>query len=188
MKIIVKYVVGLAMFFGTSAITYAGLPQEKKLTKQEKRAIKDREIAINYPKTLELVEGLRFVLTADYLIFKDGSKMPVDSRINFIVVDSTKSTIQTGSGSTLGYNGVGGMTANGRVTNIKLTKNDSKKTINLTFDAATVNSRFRIFFQFNADGISRATVTTLTSTGMLTFEGAIKGLDQLDLIQGDANF
>lgn len=189
MKNLVVVIIWLTLLYGTISPVYAGLPQDtRKLTRKEKRELRDKEMEIQFPKTLKLIEEREFILNTEYLILRDGSKIPVDSRINFISVDSTKSTIQTGSGSAYGYNGLGGITADGRVTNVNLTKNDNRRTIYLTLDVASVNSRFRIFFQINADGSARANITTLTSSGSLTFEGKVKALYQAGVFKGDANF
>src|SRR5512145_865827 len=83
----------------------------KKLTKQqriEQRRIEEEAMAKLVDR---MVEQRRFVLEANYLSNQTGSRIIVNNRINFIVIDSAKITIQLASTTGIGgQNGMGGVT------------------------------------------------------------------------------
>ena len=67
--------------------------QQAPLTKREKR---EAERELQYELTEYMLENRSFVLEADFLQGRFGSRVYVNSTINFIAVDSTEATIQIG--------------------------------------------------------------------------------------------
>ena len=88
----------------------------KKLQKEQKKADKAAEAERMAEVTSFMVHQQQFVLEADYLSDKYGQRVPVTPTINFVLVDSLAGTVQFGSAEAIGYNGVGGVTVDGRVT------------------------------------------------------------------------
>ena len=88
----------------------------KKLQKEQKKADKAAEEERMAEVTNYMVHQQQFVLEADYLSDKYGQRVSVTPTINFVLVDSVAGTVQFGSAQEIGYNGVGGVTVDGRVT------------------------------------------------------------------------
>jgi hypothetical protein len=88
----------------------------KKLQKEQKKADQAAEEERMVEVTNFMVHQQQFVLEADYLSDKYGQRVPVTPTINFVLVDSLVGTVQFGSAQAVGYNGVGGVTVDGRIT------------------------------------------------------------------------
>ena len=95
--------------------------QERELQKRLE-AIQD---SVNYVNAVNALEKLDFVLEADRLVFKRGETAYVTSNTNFISLSDDKAVIQIAPFNGGGPNGVGGITLEGRASNIKL-KTDKK--------------------------------------------------------------
>jgi hypothetical protein len=104
--------------------------------KAEKRAAREAAEAANAAMVQQLIEQRHFVLEATFLANKGGQRFSVSPTLNFIMVEKDQATFQFGEGSRVGYNGVGGVTMDGRVQNYKY-KTDKKGVIHLDFQIAT---------------------------------------------------
>jgi hypothetical protein len=92
------------------------IKEQRAYEKQKQRDAREIEREKNMEMTSQMVKLHRFVLEADYLSNKYGTRIPVSRNINFIMVDSTDAVLQTGSAFNVGFNGVGGETVSGRIT------------------------------------------------------------------------
>lgn len=92
------------------------IKEQRAYEKQKQREAREKEREQNIEMTSQMVKLQRFVLEADYLSNKYGTRVPVSRNINFIMVDSSEAVLQTGSAYTIGFNGVGGETVSGRIT------------------------------------------------------------------------
>ena len=88
----------------------------KKLQKEQKKAARAAEEERMAEVTNFMVHQQQFVLEADFLSDKYGQRVSVTPTINFVLVDSLVGTVQFGDAQGMGYNGVGGITVDGRVT------------------------------------------------------------------------
>jgi len=88
----------------------------KKLQKEQKKAQRAADEERMAEVTNFMVHQQQFVLEADFLSDKYGQRVSVTPTINFVLVDSLVGTVQFGSAQEIGYNGVGGITVDGRVT------------------------------------------------------------------------
>ena len=111
------------------------LAKEKRNAEQEEEAKRQQEI------TSLMLEYQRFVLEANYVSDKTGSRVPVNSTINFIIVDSTQATLQLGSPWGMGINGVGGVTVDGNVTRYELNKKENRKGVSYNVTIYIIRTR-----------------------------------------------
>ncbi len=88
----------------------------KKLQKEQKKAARAAEEERMAEVTRFMVNQQQFVLEADFLSDKYGQRVPVTPTINFVMIDSLVGTVQFGDAQGMGYNGVGGLTVDGKVT------------------------------------------------------------------------
>ncbi|HZY25079.1 MAG TPA: DUF4251 domain-containing protein, partial [Bacteroidales bacterium] len=110
----------LLVGIGLLLISLQASSQDNKPSKEERKAAKRDQDYYNFQVVDTMVQNRSFVLEADYLENQYGIKRPVNSLINFIKLDSLKAVLQTGSSQALGSNGVGGATAEGSISGLKI--------------------------------------------------------------------
>lgn len=189
MKTVFSLILALVMVIGA----YAQDEQlsKKELKKLQKEAKKAQQEAAREQKALlveQMVLSQRFVLEADYLSDKTGSRQPVQSLINFIRVDSLHSTLQFGSASTLGYNGVGGATLDGKVSQYKYQrtgKNKSSFTVTLNFSSPL--GMYDITLFVNPEGNTDASIRGNWG-GNLNYHGRLVHPDESRVYKGTPTF
>jgi hypothetical protein len=89
--------------------------QDVKLSRQQQKEVRNAQMEANFYRLDTLLNSRSFILKANYLRDSYGAKTLVVSTLNFIKVDSDEGIVQTGSNSELGFNGVGGVTAEGTI-------------------------------------------------------------------------
>jgi hypothetical protein len=102
--------------------------KEIKALEKEKRIAEKKENEEEAKKLVEyMLDNKKFVLEANYLSGRSGSRIPVNSMLNFISIDSNKGVIQLANTWGVGYNGVGGITVEGTITKYEVSKKVSKR-------------------------------------------------------------
>jgi hypothetical protein len=160
-----------------------GLKSDKQLKKERKEAEKN----LMYIAMGEFLDSMHFILKADYLYNTMGVRSIVTPTLNFILVDSAKGVIQTGRDFGIGRNGVGGATANGTITNWKLTKNEKKKMYSIRIDMSTDLGFYNVFMTVASDGSASASLSGI-SRGSITFEGKLAPLKRSRVFKGMSGF
>ncbi|WP_373196138.1 DUF4251 domain-containing protein [Phocaeicola vulgatus] len=123
----------------------AGAQTERRIyTKAEQESAQKREVekrieaiqdSIRSVEAFTALEQLDFVLKANRLSFKRGETAFVTSNTNFVSLSDDKAVIQIAPFYGGGPNGVGGITLEGRASNIKL-KTDKKGNVILTMSVS----------------------------------------------------
>lgn len=161
----------------------------KKIAKEEKRARKHAE----EEQIRELVSLMmvyhRFVLEAEFVGNQTGQRIPVNSNINFIAVDSTKATLQLGTPHGVGYNGVGGITVDGRITkyDLQVIQGKRSKSYNLMIFISTSIGMYDLTFNISETGYADATVKGNTM-GQLRYSGKIVPISMSRVYKGTSLF
>jgi len=156
-------------------ITYGLLPAQETgqrvvLTAKEKKdSIAERQYQLNK----YMLDNRDLVLEANYLQDRRGNRRIVNSTINFVAIDSTTAIIQVGSDYRNGPNGVGGVTAKGKITRWVVTENKKQRSFNLSINVMTSIGFYDLFFSIGLWGNSTAILTGM-SAGQLTFEGDVE--------------
>jgi len=131
-----------------------------------------------------MVSQQRFVLEADFLSNKTGSRVPVQAMINFIMIDSTAGTVQFGSAMSAGYNGVGGATLEGKVSNYKYVMVGKKKdSYSLSMNFMSSLGSYDITMMVNPEGYTDATIRGNWS-GALNYHGKLVPLQLSRIYKG----
>ncbi len=165
----------LLLVFGLGLIPYNSKAQDVKLSKQEKKDLEQATLQANFNAIDTLLDRKTFVLEADWLQDRYGYRVPVSSNVNFIRVNTKNVVLQTGNNYNSGYNGVGGVTAEGEIQNLKITKNFKKLTYNVGFTVMTKVGIYDIDMYISSDGNAQATITG-TTAGKLTWVGRFMNL------------
>lgn len=160
----------LTVFMGSATKGYS---QERKLTRQEQKELRKAQLLANYYALDTLLNMRNFVLEADFLRDKYGVRVPVPSNLNFIKVDGTQGVLQTGNYSGMGYNGVGGATAEGAIGIWEISKNPKKQFYTVHFSMNTNIGNYDIFLTVTSSNNAEATISGL-GPGRLTWEGHLE--------------
>ena len=131
-----------------------------------------------------IIENKQFVLRANFLL-GNGYRRFVNSTINFVKVDSTTAVIQIGSDYGLGYNGVGGITAKGKIANWELRENPKKESFTINMSVMTPIGIYFLIFNIYSNGHSTALLTGL-GAGQLTFDGDIAPISESRVFEGSS--
>ncbi len=174
---------GLFLAFGLFWISLNGFSQEVKLTRQERKEARKAELFANFHILDSLFESKSFVLEADYLENKYGDQIPVSSMVNFIMVNSTNGVLQTGNTSSIGYNGLGGVTAEGSIGTWKLNRDYKNLNFTLRFSILTDIGSYDVLMTVNAGNYARATITGIWP-GKLIYSGHLNRLDGSGVYKG----
>lgn len=160
-----------------------GLKTEKQLKKERK----DAERNMEYITTGHFLDSMQFVLQAEYLSNSRGMRSIVTSSLNYILVDSLKGSIQTGTNFGIGRNGIGGSTARGNITNWKLTKNEKRKSFMIRIDFSTDLGFYTVFMDVSADRTASARLSGIGG-GSLTFDGNLVPLRRSRIYQARSGY
>ena len=173
----------LLMASGLVVSAYAGPGQDKKAEREQKKKEKRAKLEQQFEKTSQMIQQKTFVLEANWLSDKYGSRIPVEPNLNFISIDSSDVVLQIGSNGNIGYNGVGGVTLDGQLTSWKVRKNDKKLNYMIQANVMTPIGIFDISMMVSADGQTNASITGLRN-GQLNYTGNIVPLDMSRVYKG----
>ena len=162
-----RMIIGIGLFL----ISFTGNSQEK-LSREEKKEIKRDKAYYNFQVVDSMIENKRFVLEADYLENKFGIRHPVSSLLNFIRVDSNDAVLQTGSDMYQGYNDLGGVTAEGSIQGLKISKNMKDLSFFLRFTVMTNIGIYDVAMTIHSDKYARAEISGL-GPGKLIYSGRV---------------
>ncbi len=185
MKILAIFLTALLFSTGLSAQESNPKQESGRLSRQERKEIRDAKTAKEFSETSELLNSMHFVLEADYLSNQYGYRVMANSNLNFILVDSTEAVIQTGSNTGIGYNGVGGVTARGNISSWKVQRNEKKKSILVQMDVSTSLGYFMISMDIDANGKTTATLSS-NRAGKLIYIGNLIPLEESYAFRGSS--
>jgi hypothetical protein len=187
MKKLSFYSGSLLFVIGFTLISYNSKAQDVKLSKQEKKDLEQTELYANYHAIDTLIERKTFVIEADYLQDLTGNRVFVNSVLNYILVDSVKAVLQTGSNYRSGYNGVGGVTAQGNIQNYKVVKDPKNLRYNVSFTVMTNVGIYDVTMDISANTNASATISGL-SHGRLTWYGRFQNLYRSNVYKGQETY
>lgn len=175
-----KLVLIFVLALSTSLVFAQETNQNSNLTRKEKRKA---ELERQYQLTKDMLENKNFVLETDWLVNRYGYRIPVSPNINFVKVDSNQAVIQIGSNTGIGPNGVGGITAKGKITKWEVKQNKKNKTYNVRMFVMTPIGMYDLSFSVRPDGQASARLTG-NRGGQLTFDGDMVPTDNSITYEG----
>lgn len=183
MKTLKMNFVSLFWMAGLSWISLNGASQEIKLSRQERKEVEKAQMAANFYILDSLFNERRFVLEADNLQNQYGERVYVVPSLNFIRVDGSVGVLQTGSDWGLGYNGVGGVTAEGGIGAWKVDRDAKRMTYRIQFSLLTNIGHYDVSMIVMANGNASATISG-TTRGKLTWDGHLETLNNSRVFKG----
>lgn len=159
---------------------------KQSLSKEQKKQIEAIQDSIDNAMAVQALETLDFVMEADQLVFKRGETAFVTSSTNFIQLSDDKATVQVAPFNGGGPNGIGGITLDGRASNIRI-KNDNKS--NTLFSMNVLGSGISASIDIILyAGSNRASVTINPnfSSNRVTLNGRLLPTGQSNTFKGRA--
>lgn len=171
------------LLLGLIFISCSSYSQDVKPSRQEQKAAKRDRQYYNFQVLDTMIQNKNFILEADYLENEFGTRRQVQSNVNFIKIDSTEAVLQTGNTTGMGFNGVGGATAQGTIQGLKIDKNLKNLSFFLRFTVVTDIGIYDVAMTVNSDRYARATISGL-SRGKLVYVGRIQNSDNSGFYKG----
>jgi len=152
--------------------------EQRRMQEQLERDQKSRQVE-------SLIKSRRFILQANYLSGRTGSRVVVDEKINYIIVDSSDIVLQYGEFAAYGgYNGLGGVTTEGRISNYELlTTGRDNNSYTVKLYVSTTLGMYDIYINVSSSGSATATINGLAG-GRLTYQGSIKPVEGARIFKG----
>lgn len=168
-------------------------PDSKNLTKEEKKAMKlakKEEEARKREETLvrnkAIAENKNWVLEAHTVFEKGGQSFQMNPSINFVSVKGDEATIQLSFDGIIGWNGVGGITLEGKTTKYQV--NDSKNSFTITMTAlGSGMGPVDFLVTVGADGNGRATLSGNWGQ-RITFAGNFVSFEDSKIYKGSPTY
>jgi hypothetical protein len=183
MKTMKMNIVSLFWILGFFLISLNSNSQENKLNRQMLKEVREAQISANFNILDSLLNAKSFVLEADYLQNEYGDRIPVVSNLNFIKVDQSRGILQTGSNFSMGYNDVGGVTAEGSIGNWNTYRDGKKLSCRLQFSLLTNIGNYDVSIIVTANNHAVATISGLGSDE-LTWVGHLETINNSGVFKG----
>jgi hypothetical protein len=173
----------LLIFFGFSENVNS---QNIKLTREEKKEVRKARMEVNFYVMDSLLNSGQFVLEADYLQDKRGNRYPVNSNLNFIMLDGPTGVLQTGSDVVVGSNGIGGVTAEGTVNSWEMAKDTARYVFTIRFGLLTDLGYYNIMLRISTGNNATAEITGVGGVRLI-WGGYLKTLESSLAFKGMKN-
>lgn len=157
--------------------------EQRKKEKKQKEAL---ENVISYDDALQALNARSFVVEANTVQGRSGRMFFVTSNTNFLAVNNGQGTVQIASNSAVnpGPNGLGGITVQGSVSNVKMTKDD-KGNVVMTFGIQGVLISATVTVQLAADSSNAmVTIDPNFSGNLLTMTGTLVPASMSNIFMG----
>ncbi len=177
-----KKILFIVLIAFSANFVFAQQQDNSKMTKKEKR---QAELQQQYEMTKGMIEDRNFVLESDFLQDRYGNRVFVNSTINFVMVNGDTAVIQIGSNHGLGPNGVGGVTAKGKITKWEIKENKKKKTFYLTMNMMSSIGIYDVSFSVGPTGQATAYLSGIRA-GKLIFDGDLVQLEDSSVFEGQS--
>ncbi len=165
----------------SSADKKAARDQERDKQKAEEEVYDEATFQI----AVQALNAHEFVLEADQLISRRGMSAFVNTTTNFVMMNKDRATVQIASnGMIAGPNGVGGITVDGMVSDVKL-KTSKKGDIDFSFNVQGVGISAQVLISMsNGSNEASATVYPNFNSNNITLNGNIVTLGESSVFKG----
>ena len=179
--------------FVFSGYTQTENPDTKDLSKEEKKALrkakkeedkrKREEALIEYEKIAEMRE---WVVEAYTVYNKQGQSYQMDPTINFVGVFKEETTVQLSFNGIMGWNGVGGITLDGKIGKYEYTCDGKSVSIAMSAMGSGLGN-VEIYLTVSGDGNGRASVSGNWGD-RITFQGKFVSLEESRVYKGSTTY
>ncbi len=176
------------ILFFIAIIVLASCSSTKNVNKGQTDQQKVSEEALNnalFEQAVKALEDKDFVLEANRVDFRRGQSAFVSSNTNFVSVKDNKGTVQLAlDGAMAGPNGLGGITVDGTVSNVKM---DTDKKGNILYSMSIQGIGISATVSFNmikGSNKCTATVTPNLNSNRISFTGMLFPTSESSIFKG----
>ena len=180
-----KIILLFFVFLLTYSISTQAQTEQKKLTRKEKKELKQKQKQEEALQMAKLINSKKFVFQADEIIDRSGKSYSVSYSINFIVIDSNTAVFQFGSLMLIGINGAGGVTIEGKVTKMEITKDEKNLYHYIVVRVATNRGFYDIQIDVSPSGKATAKISN-TASQKIVYRGEIVAPKDSSIYKGTA--
>ena len=181
----------MLVFIGASTAMYAQQSSsetrraERKAQRDAEKAREKREEAQAYANAVQAINNRKFVLEADRITFKRGRSAFVTSNTNFVLLNGEKASVQVAfNGPYAGPNGIGGITVDGRVGEVKTTT-DKKGNVSCSFSVVGVGISAQVSIRLTHDtNNASVTINPNFNSNRLSLDGKVIPLSESSVYKG----
>lgn len=182
---------GVTLFFVISLFADGtpGKEEWRNMSRAERKAYRNAEAAKQHDTLMAMLESKQWVLEANRIQDKYGNSANIQSNLNFIGVNEKYATVQLGNPHTVGYNGVGGVTVDGRINKYEVTevkRENSGATVQLSVSGAALGHA-DVTISVSPSGQASATLRT-TDGSRVTYHGQLVPLNESRVYKGQTLF
>lgn len=148
--------------------------EQKRKAKEQKKAEREAFEKLVNQQAQVAIDSQSFVLEATQLYDRKGRTVNVQSNINFLKVEGNTGVLQIGSAHLVGWNGVGGITVDGRISDWKVKKDEKTGRTRVEFNIMGSVLTARVTYDLDGTGnFCNATVNGVFSNGQLKMRGQL---------------
>ena len=166
-----------------STLTLVSCGTSKPLTPEE-QVVFDTKVKLY----TEIFEQKSFVLEANTVYSKKGRSFQMNSTTNFVKLKDGVGVVQLAFNQIVGWNGLGGITLDGKVKNYKINKGDGTKMPSVQFDMNGSLGWATVRINVSSNGNARATVDAGMSGDRVSFSGILLPSSKSSIYQGSTLF
>ena len=187
-----KIIALLMLVFICASTTIYAQESKSESRRAERKAQRDAEKAREkieeeraYTDAVQAIKERKFVLEADRVTFKRGRSAFVTSNTNFILLNGDRASVQIAfNGAFAGPNGIGGVTVDGTVGEVKTTTDKKGNvTCNFSVTGVGISAQVSIRLTHGRNNVS-ATVNPNFNSNRLTLDGKLVPLSESNIFKG----
>lgn len=158
----------------------------RQMAKLKQKEAEEKQRQTDIKITSHLIKNQRYILMADEISNRYGNRLYVNRMLNFVLVDSINAIIQVGDNHSIGSNGVGGFTIDGRITKYEVKKNEKKKSYYISFWVQSPGGSFDVSLNISESGYTSASVSSATMGGRLSYYGKLEPIQKRKIYKGNS--
>jgi hypothetical protein len=186
-----RWIIGLLLIvFLTGNQVFAqdtGLQKKQKLTRAEKKQLKEEAAKADWEKIVEMAKTKQFVFEANYLYSNDGN-VTLNPTTNFLLVNGDDAVLQISLMNLEGVptrNDIGGITAKCTVVKYSYHADDYKKPVTISVTARPLAGQGSGVYQLDLTVYSDGSGDMQMGRYNLRMNGSLKSLEKSKVFQGN---
>ncbi|MDF9798591.1 hypothetical protein OKW21_003854 [Catalinimonas alkaloidigena] len=191
MKNIHIYITAILLFFMAGTVSAQSKEDRREARKQErmeKKRMKALAMERSKEQAYNLAQNKTFVLEADALYDRYMNRYNMVAN-SFIMIDGDRMVLQTAApNGHFGYNGLGGITLNGKILDYEILEGSEKKPVRISAQVSTTAlGHGTLNMSFSGKNNARATFRDNWGN-RVTFSGQLNSLDDSVIYEGQTIF
>lgn len=185
---VVKFIgIIIISMIGLSVFAQSGSANDK-LSKKERKAQEHVLDSIAFEHAYQALQDSMFVLEAHTVYSKRGSAVMVNDNLNFISLEGDEASVQLAFTGAIGYNGVGGITIEGKASNIQI-REDKKGNVYYSMTVRSPGVSVDVFLTMSrGSNYARADVNTIMHSSRVSYSGVLVPLGESTFFKGTSRF